>query len=1195
MNILEHFSFTGNESVSSALQAHYDYRLVLLSILLAVISSYTAFLLSRHIKSCEHGMQRLMWLYVGAFTLGGGIWAMHFIGMLAYSLPITIKYNVGLTIVSVIPAILASLVVLETTDKQAPDKGRILLPSIFMGGGIGIMHYTGMAAMQMNGVMRYDFWLFVLSIITAVILAGISLKVKLLADRHAGSNSIFSYRLVLPAVIMGGAVSAMHYIGMAALFVFPGTKAGHIVSATWLPADLARVISVVVVLLCIILITAIEISRRFELYRIIKDSEQDLTITLNSIGDAVIATDAEGSIKRMNPVAEKLTGWSLDDARGKNIRKVFNIVNAVTREPVRNPVDKVILTGNTVSLSNHTTLISKDGKEYQIADSASPIKDADGDIKGMVLVFSDTSKQYELREKARKSRNELQAIMNNSPSIIFVTDDEGVLTFANRKFGNLLGMTMKDTTGKNISDVLPEEMANEILQKGQKAIRHKEAIKSEIVLGHKDGAHIYESVHFPLFEENSQTYAVCVMATDITERRKTDEIMQNIALGVSAQIGEAFFESLALYLANTFSFEYTLIGLKSRHSSKTVKTVALCVDGVIQNNVEYSTAGTPCEQVLEGYDGNTKSFSSGIQQVFPDDPMLAELNVQGYVGVPLVDTNHKSIGLIAVMSRNEIINTGLIENVLQIFAVRTVAEIDRIKSEEVLLKSSQEWSFAMDFFEDAIYLVDLEGRLIRANKAFYNMTGLTAGDATGMDIDCIINPGCSPESCPVSKAYIELRDSDIVLEPDDPNNMTSKPVQITVRIIRNNKGDPLSILTGIRDLSNVRAAEKENARLQHELHQSQKMDALGKLTGGIAHDYNNMLGVIMGYSDLLYTALTDQPKLARYAQQIHHASKRGAKLTHKLLAFARHDAFNARSVDLNTLIRSQQDMLEKTLTVRIKLKTSLAPDLWPIWIDESEMEDAILNISINSMHAIEGNGLLTISTCNKSLNETDVLSLGVPPGDYVLLSISDTGCGMDEETRGKVFEPFFSTKGEMGTGLGLSQVYGFVKSNNGAIKVYSEPGHGSEFTLYFPRHSDSNDLTHQQSNNQYEDVSGTETILVVDDEPAILNLSCEILSQHGFVAMKANSASEALEILEHQPVDLILSDIIMPDMNGYQLAAVIREKYPEIKVQLASGYSDIKNVDMVDNDLQNNILLKPFNIQKLLRRIRTLLDGKDIA
>jgi len=374
------------------------------------------------------------------------------------------------------------------------------------------------------------------------------------------------------------------------------------------------------------------------------------------------------------------------------------------------------------------------------------------------------------------------------------------------------------------------------------------------------------------------------------------------------------------------------------------------------------------------------------------------------------------------------------------------------------------------------------------------------------------------------------------------------------------------------------------------MHRSQKMNALGKLTGGIAHDYNNMLGVIIGYAELLEESLTEQPKLNKFAHEIHHAAERGSKLSRKLLAFTQHKSTNAQSTNINTLLHEQKNLLEKSLTARIKLTLNLEADLWNTYLDSSDFEDATLNLTLNALYAMESSGQLTIQTTNQKINGIDAKQLNLIPGDYVLLSFADTGCGIEKTIEDKIFDPFYTTKGSKGTGLGLSQVYGFVERSKGVIKVYSELGHGSRFNLYFPRYIGSESKNLKPTNQPKPDYRGTETILVVDDEPALLDLTTEILCSQGYKVHCAQSGKEALEILKNQSIDLLLSDVIMPNMNGYELIAIVEKKYPRLKILLASGFSEISDEFMINNSIQQNLLQKPYNSQTLLKKIRSLLD-----
>ena len=296
------------------------------------------------------------------------------------------------------------------------------------------------------------------------------------------------------------------------------------------------------------------------------------------------------------------------------------------------------------------------------------------------------------------------------------------------------------------------------------------------------------------------------------------------------------------------------------------------------------------------------------------------------------------------------------------------------------------------------------------------------------------------------------------------------------------------------------------------------------------------------------------------------------------------------------MLQQQHHMLEKTLTISISLVYELQENLWQVWLDGGELEDTILNMCINAMHAMSehGHGHLTIETCNKKINHSDATSLNIVAGDYILLTFTDTGCGFDKETKEKIFDPFFTTKGEHGTGLGLSIVYGFVQNSGGVIDVESIEGEGTQFTFYFPRYHGTHDNKQSEIQPPHEvSLISNKIILVVDDEPDLLELTHENLMLHGFIVFCAGDATQALGILEHESIDLLISDVLMAGIYGYQLAAIVKEKYPNIKIQLVSGFSGSRNRDMVDENLQRNILNKPFNSQNLLERIRHLFDEKN--
>ena len=416
---------------------------------------------------------------------------------------------------------------------------------------------------------------------------------------------------------------------------------------------------------------------------------------------------------------------------------------------------------------------------------------------------------------------------------------------------------------------------------------------------------------------------------------------------------------------------------------------------------------------------------------------------------------------------------------------------------------------------------------------------------------------------------------------------------------RRQLGEQNARLRRERDRLQVDVQEKSTAERQAReiLARTQKLDSLGELTSGIAHDFNNMLNVINGYAAELEKALAAQPELARYAREILSAGTRGAGLTRKLLAFSSKTASTPSVVDLNAVLRDLHDMLQKTLTARISLRLKLAEGLWPVLLDAGDLEDAVVNLVVNAMHAIEGQGHIVIETHNRKLTAREAAILQLDAGDHVELCVRDDGVGMTEAVRKRIFEPFFTTKGDKGTGLGLSQVYGMVKRAGGAIKVESTPGKGTVFCLYFPRHHEAvaPAAVAVADEPAGDAVGGDETILVVDDEPALRELCQLILEQQGYRVLSAGSGREALEILAREPVDLLLSDVIMPELNGFQLAALVRQQHPRVKIQLASGFTDRWSSSIDDETLRERMIWKPYRAQELLRQVRRLLDEDQAA
>ncbi|MEI6305935.1 MAG: ATP-binding protein, partial [Deltaproteobacteria bacterium] len=389
-------------------------------------------------------------------------------------------------------------------------------------------------------------------------------------------------------------------------------------------------------------------------------------------------------------------------------------------------------------------------------------------------------------------------------------------------------------------------------------------------------------------------------------------------------------------------------------------------------------------------------------------------------------------------------------------------------------------------------------------------------------------------------------------------------------------------------------AEEQRLKLEAQLIQSQKMESVGRLAGGVAHDFNNFLTVILGHAQMGLLRLDSDHPVYSYLMQIHKAGERSADLTQQLLAFARKQPINPKVLDLNETVEGMLKMLRRLIGENINLNWQPGNGLWPIKIDPSQLDQILANLCVNARDAIADVGKITIETRNCVIDEYYCEShQEARSGEYVTLIVCDNGNGMDSLTLSQIFEPFFTTKPEgKGTGLGLATVFGAVKQNNGFINVKSDPGCGTTFTIHLPRHK--GDLEQPQLESLAETAPlGHETILVVEDDLHILNLTTLLLSEQGYTVLEANSPAEAIRLAQERcsEINLFITDLIMPEMNGKDLAKILHSINPQFKCIFMSGYSAdvITNIGILEGN--KNFIKKPFSLKDLSTKVREVLDG----
>jgi two-component system cell cycle sensor histidine kinase/response regulator CckA len=510
----------------------------------------------------------------------------------------------------------------------------------------------------------------------------------------------------------------------------------------------------------------------------------------------------------------------------------------------------------------------------------------------------------------------------------------------------------------------------------------------------------------------------------------------------------------------------------------------------------------------------------------------------------------------------------------------------RKHAEEELRQSEERYRDLVENAHDIIYTHDLEGNYTSINAAAEQITGYTREEALRMNITQTV----PPEQLETVRQMIVRK-----LAGD---RMTSYELEI---IAKDGRRIPVEVNTAliIQDgvavgIQGIARDVTERKKLEHQLRQSQKMEAIGLLAGGVAHDFNNLLTAIIGYTDLTIRRLRNDDPLQRNLEEIRKAGDLAASLTRQLLAFSRKQILQPRILDLNSVVAEMGRMLRRLIGEDIELRTVLRQDLGKIKADPGQIEQVIMNLAINARDAMPSIGKLTIET--QAVTFAEELAdqpFAVSPGSYVKLLVTDTGIGMDEETVARIFEPFFTTKESgRGTGLGLSTVYGIIKQSGGYILVHSNVGRGTTFTVYLPQIDTGPD--EYKPNTTIEDpLQGDETILLVEDEDTVRRTVSKILAMYGYEVLEAQNGRSALQLCElyRKPIDLLLTDVVMPEMSGRELANRLASQHPEMKVLYMSGYTDDVIVHHGVLDQGTEFIQKPFTPDVLARRVRDVLDG----
>jgi two-component system, cell cycle sensor histidine kinase and response regulator CckA len=763
------------------------------------------------------------------------------------------------------------------------------------------------------------------------------------------------------------------------------------------------------------------------------------------------------------------------------------------------------------------------------------------------------------------SEHRLQQVLDATSALVFAKDAAGRYIFVNREFVRLCRRTAADVLGRTDEEIFPPALATRFRHNDLRVLQERRGIEFEELADFGDGPRTYIASKFPLFDASGQAYAVCGMATDITERKRLEEALSSAALAVSQSEEETLYRQLVRFLTAILGVDGAFIATVDAHRASCLDIRAFFLDGQIRENFSYSQAGTPCETVVGQ---EFRLYASKLDERFPADVDFSRLGFRSYAGYPLFDAQGRALGLIAVVSRGELEQGAFIESVMRIFAVRANAELEREASRRALESSEASYREIFEAGDDAILVLDWDNAaIVDANPRACETYGHSRAELIALGVAGLGTEDAPPYSRVDALRWLAhaRRDGSARFEwrrrgPEGLNHWDE--VRLKVAVI----GGRRRILAITREITERKNAEEVRERLEASLRQAQKMQAIGQLTGGIAHDFNNLLTTILGYVVLAAERETAQadPRLASYLQHARRSCERARDLVQQMLMFSRGHRGEPCDVELRDLVADALPTLRSSLPGGIELDAELAADQTCVRVDPLQAEQVITNLCLNARDAMAGQGRLGISV--RSTEVTDAVCAGcreTVAGDFVELTIRDTGPGIGSAVAERIFEPFFSTKQVgRGTGMGLAIVHGIVHEHGGHVLLETRPGEGSRFRVLWPRGPSQSSggarppRVRAGSALARPELSGR--VLIVDDEEAVGEFMRELLDTWGLRATFVNRAEAALQRVRETPddYDVVLTDQAMPRMTGLELARALADVRADLPVLLYTGNDD---------------------------------------
>jgi two-component system, cell cycle sensor histidine kinase and response regulator CckA len=816
-------------------------------------------------------------------------------------------------------------------------------------------------------------------------------------------------------------------------------------------------------------------------------------------------------------------------------------------------------------------------------------------ISGAVVNSRLLAKQVEAHEELAESEARYRTLIENMDARVTLKGSDGRYRIANQNFINYVSHP-KGVIGKTTEELSPDHQGvRDAENRDAEVFRTGNTVRYEEVQSSNDDSRTFLTWKAPVRDSGEQVSGIVTVSTDVTDERNSREEARRLAREgeLLAEIGQTV--SSAPVLGKVFKDLYDLLeslfpldaaGMNLLDPDGRVKMLDMHADDVVipwEQGVAYETEGTfTRDLIVEGHAKYSSSASrAGWALQYPESTDSFDAGFKSLIGAPLF-SNGKPFGTLILSSHSvdayDDTHLDLIERVAaQISGPIANAQLytERVEAEAELRSVHDQYRLLVDSLEEAVCMKEASGRIVLVNQAFADQMGLSKAEIEGRVREELYPDSGWTEAARNRHEHI-LR-TGIAIEHEFTDDLGTGPKTHRVRHIPvpDSQGNIHHIVSSSSDIT-------EQQGLQNQLLQSQKMEAVGRLAGGVAHDFNNLLTAILGYAELGRRAQPGENRAARVFREISQVAERAATLTKQLLTFSRSQTGNAVLVDLNELVMDLDSMLRRLIGADIELVTLTAPGPLMIRVDPGQLEQVLTNLVVNARDAMVDGGKLSIETSDAGLGNA-------------LLSVSDTGAGMTDEVRQHIFEPFYTTKGVgEGSGLGLSTSYGIVTQSGGAIDVISELGQGSSFRVVLPIAEGDPKLSNPSDRGTR--TGGNETILLVEDEPAIRSMISAALRELGYKVLEAPNGIDAISVAESRPngdIHLLLTDLVMPMLGGKETASRVSQRLPGIKVLFTSGFHGDVLDDINDRRPEGQFLTKPFTLEALASKVREALDGSN--